>query len=92
MAGRPKKDPFADLDDAFKAAVQESDDATIRTKITDAALFRVQVEEARKADVDLQMKKDVFHEADAPYKDDVKAANMKIQYCREVLKSRGKNV
>jgi hypothetical protein len=84
------KDPFKDIDQVFKDAVDHSSDSEIDAKLIDSAKARSEYERVRDEDTVLQQAKETYKELARPYKDDIKAAALRIKYCIHVLKGRGK--
>lgn len=85
-----KKDKFADLPSEFKDAIVGCKDAVaIKARLAEVALAQEENKLAMKADEDLAQKKAEAKEAAAQYTEASKANNLKIQFCRRVLRDRG---
>ena len=84
------KNPFKDLDQVFIDSVDHSTDSEINEKIVDSAKAASEYNRLREEDTVLQQAKETYKELDAPYKTDIKAANLRIRYAISVLKARGK--
>jgi hypothetical protein len=89
--GRPKKDPWEDLDDEFKSTIDSSDEVSIRKKIAEVALNQSALTSAKELDQDLAEKKETYSEAGAVYRDGTKRHKLMIAYCREILNNKGKD-
>ncbi len=90
--GRPKKekDPWADLDQDFKSAIEGGDEAMIRAKISEVAIVNAQLMDAKDQDLDLAEKSEIFKEAGAVYREGAKQNKLKIKYAKKMLESQGK--
>lgn len=90
MRGRKKKMPFADLDQDFKDVVANMKDEEIRAKISEIAINEHENREAKKADTDLEQKKEQYRIAGEIYREGSKANKIRVEFCYDVLQSRGK--
>jgi len=88
--GRPKKNPFDDLDVDYKTLIENGSDDEIRRKISDVALAESENQELRKADQDLQEKTESARFAGESYKENSRHNKLRINYARFLLQSRGK--
>jgi hypothetical protein len=88
--GRPKKEPFEDLDKDFKALIESATEEDIRKKISEVALNEFQNQENKKADGQLAEAGAAYKEAGAQYKEATKHNKLRIGYARFMLDSRGK--
>jgi len=85
------KDKFKALDNDFKDAVAAMPEEDIRKKVANIALAQEALMKARDEDQDLARAKEEFSVAGAIYRDGSKMNRLRIQYCREMLESRGKD-
>lgn len=85
------KDPFAQLDEDFKASAQAMDEQQLRDTIAKVALDQSALQEAKEQDTDLSTKKEIAREAGAIYRDGNKQCSLKINFCREILGGKGKD-
>lgn len=83
------KDPFADLDQDFKDAVNAQTRDDIKKTICQATLDQLELMEAQKQDEDYQSLKEQFREAGAVYRDGTKTNALKIKYAKSVLEGKG---
>lgn len=86
------KDPFDGLSNEFRAKVDAAPDEVVNKEIRDAALYAVALADAKKKDLDLKSAQERVKDAGAVYKDGAKQCNLKIQYCKTLLRSRGREV
>lgn len=84
------KDPFEDLPEEFKSAVDDGDEAKLRDLASQTALAQTELMEAKKNDQDLAEKKAIAKEAGVVYRDGTKLNRLKLEYIHEALESRGK--
>lgn len=89
MAGRPKKDKFADLPKEFKEAVSSEKDDALNARISTLAKNEELNQKAKKEDEDLNNLKDRVAVASAGYKEATKAYKLKMKFIMSVLDSRG---
>ncbi len=89
--GRPKKDPFADLEEEFKEVINTLDTTDIRDRITTIALNQADLMSAKVEDQALKEAKEVAKEAGAVYRDGTKMNKLRISYAKQVLDGRGQN-
>ncbi len=85
------KDPFAQLDDDFKASANSMDEAEIRNTIAKVALNQAALQELKEQDTDLASKKEIAREAGTQYRDGTKENKAKILYLRQLLGDKGKD-
>lgn len=90
--GRPKKDKYADLPGEFREAVAGADDKKINDEIQKAALYAEALTEAKEADDDLKNAKEVAKEAGRTYREGAKICKLKVAYCRDILRNRGREL
>jgi hypothetical protein len=90
--GRPKKNKFADLPVGFAESMSSSNDEEIRKQISECAMTLAAVRIAKANDLDLKEKVQAAKEAGAVYRDQRKEHELKIEFCRSVLKDRGRDV
>ncbi len=83
------KDPFAQLDDDFKASANSMDEIEIRNTIAKVALNQAALQELKEQDTDLASKKEIAREAGAQYRDGTKENKAKILYLRQLLGDKG---
>lgn len=86
---RQKKDRFADLDQDFAAGVEGMTAEEIRAEIAKAALYKSELDDAKKSDGALQDAYQAYREAGALYREAAKDVKLRIDYCREILSARG---
>lgn len=84
------KDPYKNLDPAFKNRVEAMSDNEIRAKVSEVALYRQARLESLKNDPEVEQAKDSLSLLTADYKADVKASDLKIRFAKEILERRGK--
>lgn len=90
MRGRPKKAAFSDLDQEFKDTVANMTDDEIRRKLAEVAIAEHENKEAKKADVDLQQKKEAYNVAGAQYREATAQNKLRTAYAYSILEARGK--
>lgn len=83
------KDPFADLPDDFRDAVDAADRDGIRKLIAEAAIAQAELMEAQAQDEDYKLLKEQAREAGAVYRDGTKTNKLKIKYAKMVLEGKG---
>jgi hypothetical protein len=83
------KDPFEDLSQDFRDAVDAQTRDDIKKTICQVTLDQLELDEAQKADEDYQNLKEQFREAGAVYRDGAKANKLKIKYAKMVLEGKG---
>lgn len=83
------KDPFQDLTEDFKDAVAQSSREEIEKRISDVALYDVELRKQKKEDQDLKEKAEAYKEASAIYREGLKSNRIKIEYCKRVLDDKG---
>jgi hypothetical protein len=90
--GRPKKDanPFADLPEEFRAAIESGTEDEIRRRVAEVAFDEQENQRLKADDVDLQEKKAQAKQAGEQYSDGTKMNRLKIKYAHSVLEARGK--
>lgn len=88
--GRPKKSPFADLDQDFKDVVANYKDEEIRAKLCEVAINEHENREAKRLDLDLQQKKEIAALAGEIYRESTKMNKLRTEYCYDILAARGK--
>lgn len=87
--GRPKKEPFADLDQDFKDKINAASTDEIREIILGVALNDAALAEAKESDQDLAEKKDAAKEAGAIYREGKKMNKLRTKYARVMLAEKG---
>ena len=92
--GRPRKnfqekDKFHALEDEFKSAIMQSDETEIRVRISQVALNQAELDAAQKDDQDLAEKAEAYKTAAEVYREGRKVNKLKIQFCKQVLDSKG---
>lgn len=90
MKGRKAKLPFEDLDQEFKDLVANLQDDDIRKKMAEVAINEHENQLAKKADQDLESKKEQYKIAGELYKEATKGNKLRIKYCYSILEARGK--
>lgn len=90
--GKTKKDPFADLDDDFKASTLSMAEDDVRKRASKVAFDQQTLMDAKLADGDFIEAKERFAAAGAIYRDGTKLNRLKIRFCKKVLEDRGKAV
>lgn len=83
------KDPFADVPEEFRDAIDRMDRDDIKKMIAQVVIGQLELMEAQKADADYQSLKEQFREAGAVYREGTKANGLKIQYARQALEGKG---
>ncbi len=89
---RPKKDknPFEDLPDDFKEAIESASEVEIRNKVSEVAFNEQANLQAKKDDQDLAEAKERALEAGRKYKETSTMNRLKVKYAHSVLDGRGK--
>jgi len=85
-----KKDKFADLEEEFRAKVQGSSDAEIKTLTAEATLNHAELMAQKEKDQDLKEARERASEAGAIYREGTKRYKLKVGFCKLVLETRGK--
>lgn len=88
--GRPKKEPWSDLDPEFKENVESATDAEINEIIAKVAKDEELNRRLKADDEDLKEKQEQAKLAGEQYATATKANKLKIAYCYDLLKARGK--
>jgi hypothetical protein len=83
------KNPFADLSDEFKAAVDSMNIDEIKKRVAEVSLSQCEIMAAKKLDEDYISKKELAKEAGAVYRESTKQNGLKISYCKSVLDAKG---
>ena len=86
---RPKKDKWADLPEEFAEEVQGETEGGIRLRIAQVALNQAELMAAKADDDDLKSAKLAASDAGAIYSEGTKLNKLKIEFCKQVLDSRG---
>jgi hypothetical protein len=87
--GRPKKDEFADLDTDWKDAVAQSSREEIEKRISDLALYNVELRKEKEEDGQLAEAKVAYQAAGQRYRDGFKDNKARIGFCKRVLDDKG---
>lgn len=88
--GRPAKGKFDSLAEEFKEEIEKADAAAIDAKIAEVAKNEEENLKLKKEDQHLAEVKIQYDDAKAGYVEATKANKLKIKYCIEILKARGK--
>jgi hypothetical protein len=88
--GRPRKDPFQDLDQAWKDAITGMSPDEIKKKVSEVAIELSRIIQAKKEDEDLKAKMIEAKEAGAVYRDGQKMALLRIKFAKQTLEDKGK--
>ena len=88
--GRPKKNPFEDLDDEYKSFIEGATDEEIRHRISEVAINEVLNQEAKGDDQDLAEKLEAAKGAGLQYKEASAMNKARIGYAKTILEARGK--
>lgn len=88
--GMKKKSPFEELDNDFRAFIENATDDEIRAKVAEVALNQHENLAAKAADMDLKEKQEAVKMASAQYTDATKMNKLRIAYGHFVLEARGK--
>lgn len=83
------KDPFADLSQDFRDAVDAADRVEIRKTVAQVALDQAELMEAQALDEDFSNAKAAASEAGAVYREGTKINRLKIKYAKQVLEGKG---
>lgn len=86
---KTEKDPFADLSQDFRDAVDAQSRDDIKKTICQVTLDQIELLEAQKLDQDFQAAKEAYREAGAVYREGTKSNMLKIQYAKMVLEGKG---
>jgi hypothetical protein len=84
-----KKDKFSDLGDDFKNAISQSSTDEIRKRISDIAILECTTRAVLKEDPDVKGAKEVLQNLMQPYRDDLKAYKLQIEYAKRCLDDKG---
>lgn len=87
--GRPRKDPFADLPEDFKANTEHMSVDELRQTMGDISKVSEETKQARKDDIDLADKKEAVKEAGAVYKEILDANSLKTRWLMRLLSNKG---
>lgn len=87
---RPKKNPFADLDQPYKDSIAAMDEAAIRKLCSDVALAEHENRQNQAKDEDLKEKKEAVKMAAEQYTEATKMNKQRIAYAHYILESKGK--
>jgi hypothetical protein len=87
--GPSKKDPFAALDDDFKAIIDSADRDQIRHKISEVSMNQVDLMQAKADDEDLARCLEEAKEAGAQYREGTKMNKLRIMYAKITLEGKG---
>lgn len=90
--GGLKKDPFADLTEDFKAAIDGGDRDAILAVMGKVAGDQHELMEAKELDLDFKEKQEAASEAGAVYRDGTKLNKLKIKYAKLALDTRGRTL
>lgn len=85
----PKKDKFDSLDGDFKDAIAQSSPEDIRKRVSEIALLECTTRAILKEDPDVQEAKEALKNLMEPYREDLKAFKLKIEYAKRVLDDKG---
>lgn len=88
--GRPRKDEFQDLDEAFKSIAQAADDEALKAIISKNKLGEITAKVAMKMDEDVIRLKGESREATRPYRETISACDTRAKYCAKVASDRGR--
>ncbi len=88
---KQKKSKFDDLDAEFKANAEAMDEVALRDAIAKLSLNHSAMLEAKEADADLKLKKDIAKEAGAIYREEAKFCKLGTAYLRAMLDAKGKD-
>lgn len=83
------KDPFADLSEDFRNAIDAMSRDDIKKAIGQVTLNQLELMEAQKADEDYQSLKEQYREAGAVYREGTKANALKLKYAKQALEGKG---
>lgn len=83
------KDPFADLSEDFRSAVEGSSREEIESRIVKVVLDDVTLRKAKKDDQDLKEKQEAASFAAGIYRDGFKANKLKIEFMKKALDDKG---
>jgi hypothetical protein len=83
-----RKDPFDDLDEAFKSEISSMKPLEINTRIAEWAKLAEAQTVAMRADEDLAQKRETVKLAAEPYRCSIKAARLQIAFAMRVLNDR----
>jgi hypothetical protein len=88
--GKGPKDPYADLDQAFKDRVNAAKSGEeLKAILSEATLGYTELMAAKDLDEDLKSKKEAAKEAGAIYREGTKRYKLKTKFIRQTLASRG---
>jgi hypothetical protein len=84
-----KKDKFDSLSDEFKDAVSQSTTDEIRKRIAEIAILDCTMKATLKVDPDVNQAKQALKDLMEPYREDIKAFKLQIEYSKSVLDDKG---
>ena len=87
--GRPKKEKFSELDEAWTNTVQGLTTEEVKNRIIKVGIDTRELMEAKKLDQDLAEKKAIYDEANEVYKEGKKTNDLKVDFMLKVLSDRG---
>ena len=87
-----KKDKFDTLGDDFKDAVNSASADDVRKRIGEIALLDCTLKATLKEDPDVAQAKDALKNLMEPYRDDLRAFKLQIEYCKNALEGAGNPV
>lgn len=85
----PKKDKFDVLSDAFKDSIQQNDIEGIKKKISEIAVLESEMRQTLKDDPEVCSAKESLKNLMEPYREDLKAFKLQVQYAIQVMKDKG---
>lgn len=88
-SGKGKKDKFSDLSEDFKDSVTSSSTDGIRKKISDVAILHITMKALFKEDPEVQQAKDALADVSMPYRDDLKAFKLQLEFLKKSLDEKG---
>jgi hypothetical protein len=88
--GRKKKAEFEDLDQGFKDEAAAMSDDQIKVRLAAIAIAQHELSVAKKADADLEAKRQEYQVAGEIYREGTKHNKMRTAYLYQILEGRGK--
>jgi hypothetical protein len=85
-----EKNPYSDLPEEFKDAIESGSDDELRRKVAEVAFAEQENQRMKADDADLAEKKAAAKMAGEQYSDATKMNRLKIKYAHSVLEARGK--
>lgn len=86
------KDPFADLDQEFKDAIDSGTYEEVCTKLAQVVVEHAELMEKKELDLDLKEKQEAAKAANEQYAESTKMNKLRIKYAKQSMEARGQRV